>query len=174
VKRTRATLSSHVGKTVASLKKAAGVSERIDILFMITSSPALNIDEYLFSETHSIVICFSCSAAMIVESVLEEVETRGPESGKGLTTLPWADESTVVMWWYSIRCQTPSLNREYNVRSAFSSAASRRGGFSLVIPSSAKEGSYMNENWLQDYIFLAFRLHQVTETTYGSPFVEDY
>lgn len=32
----------------------------------------------------------------------------------------------------------------------------------------------MSETWLQDYIFLAFRLHRVVETIYGSPFVEDY
>src|SRR5258708_23469594 len=32
----------------------------------------------------------------------------------------------------------------------------------------------MSETWLQEYIFLAFRLHRAVETTYGSPFVEDY
>jgi hypothetical protein len=32
----------------------------------------------------------------------------------------------------------------------------------------------MSEIWLQEYIFLAFRLHKVVETTYGSPFVEEY
>jgi hypothetical protein len=32
----------------------------------------------------------------------------------------------------------------------------------------------MREMWLQEYIFLAFRLHRAVETTYGSPFVEDY
>jgi hypothetical protein len=32
----------------------------------------------------------------------------------------------------------------------------------------------MSETWLQKYIFLAFRLHRAVETTYGSPFVEDY
>jgi hypothetical protein len=32
----------------------------------------------------------------------------------------------------------------------------------------------MSETWLQEYIFLAFRLHRIVETTYGSPFVEDY
>lgn len=28
--------------------------------------------------------------------------------------------------------------------------------------------------WLQEYIFLAFRLHKVVQTIYGSPFVEEY
>jgi hypothetical protein len=32
----------------------------------------------------------------------------------------------------------------------------------------------MSAKWLQEYIFLAFRLHRIVETTYGSPFVEDY
>jgi hypothetical protein len=32
----------------------------------------------------------------------------------------------------------------------------------------------MSETWLQEYIFLAFRLHRAVETNYGSPFVEDY
>ena len=32
----------------------------------------------------------------------------------------------------------------------------------------------MSEAWLQEYIFLAFRLHRSAQTTYGSPFVEDY
>jgi hypothetical protein len=32
----------------------------------------------------------------------------------------------------------------------------------------------MSENWLQKYIFLAFRLHKAVETAYGSPFVEEY
>jgi hypothetical protein len=32
----------------------------------------------------------------------------------------------------------------------------------------------MSEIWLQDYIFLAFRLHKATTSTYGSPFVEEY
>jgi hypothetical protein len=32
----------------------------------------------------------------------------------------------------------------------------------------------MSERWLQEYIFLAFRLHKAVETAYGSPFVEDY
>lgn len=32
----------------------------------------------------------------------------------------------------------------------------------------------MSEIWLQDYIFLAFRLHKATTTAYGSPFVEEY
>lgn len=32
----------------------------------------------------------------------------------------------------------------------------------------------MSEMWLQEYIFLAFRLHKAVETAYGSPFVEDY
>lgn len=32
----------------------------------------------------------------------------------------------------------------------------------------------MSASWLQDYIFLAFRLHRATETAYSSPFVEDY
>jgi hypothetical protein len=32
----------------------------------------------------------------------------------------------------------------------------------------------MNENCLQDYIFLAFRLHRATQAACGSPFVEEY
>jgi hypothetical protein len=32
----------------------------------------------------------------------------------------------------------------------------------------------MSETWLQEYIFLAFRLHRAVETTYGSPLVEEY
>ena len=32
----------------------------------------------------------------------------------------------------------------------------------------------MSETWLQEYIFLAFRLHKAVETIYGSPFVEEY
>lgn len=32
----------------------------------------------------------------------------------------------------------------------------------------------MSEIWLRDYIFLAFRLHKVTTTAYGCPFVEEY
>jgi hypothetical protein len=32
----------------------------------------------------------------------------------------------------------------------------------------------MSENWLQEYIFLAFRLHKTVETSYESPFVEEY
>jgi hypothetical protein len=32
----------------------------------------------------------------------------------------------------------------------------------------------MSESWLQEYIFLAFRLNKATLTTYGSPFVEEY
>src|SRR6266566_1602420 len=32
----------------------------------------------------------------------------------------------------------------------------------------------MSEIWLQEYIFLAFRLHKAIETAYGSPFVEEY
>jgi hypothetical protein len=32
----------------------------------------------------------------------------------------------------------------------------------------------MSETWLQEYIFLAFRLHRAVETIYGSPFVEEY
>jgi hypothetical protein len=37
-----------------------------------------------------------------------------------------------------------------------------------------KEELRMSETWLQEYIFLAFRLHRAVETTYGGPFVEDY
>jgi hypothetical protein len=37
-----------------------------------------------------------------------------------------------------------------------------------------KEVLRMSENWLQEYIFLAFRLHRSAQTTYGSPFVEEY
>jgi hypothetical protein len=32
----------------------------------------------------------------------------------------------------------------------------------------------MSENWLQEYISLAFRLHKATQATYQSPFVEEY
>jgi hypothetical protein len=32
----------------------------------------------------------------------------------------------------------------------------------------------MSEIWLQEYIFLAFRLHKAVKATYGSPFVEEY
>lgn len=32
----------------------------------------------------------------------------------------------------------------------------------------------MSETWLQEYIFLAFRIHKVVKTTYGSQFVEAY
>ena len=32
----------------------------------------------------------------------------------------------------------------------------------------------MSESWLQEYIFLAFRLHRSAQATYGSPFVEEY
>ena len=32
----------------------------------------------------------------------------------------------------------------------------------------------MSEIWLQEYIFLAFRLHKAVETAYRSPFVEEY
>lgn len=32
----------------------------------------------------------------------------------------------------------------------------------------------MSETWLQEYIFLAFRLHRSAQDTYGGPFVEDY
>jgi hypothetical protein len=32
----------------------------------------------------------------------------------------------------------------------------------------------MGENWLREYIFLAFRIHKLAEATYGSPFVETY
>ncbi len=32
----------------------------------------------------------------------------------------------------------------------------------------------MSETWLQEYIFLAFRIHKVIQTTYKSPFVEAY
>lgn len=32
----------------------------------------------------------------------------------------------------------------------------------------------MSEMWLQEYIFLAFRLHRAVKATYQSPFVEDY
>lgn len=32
----------------------------------------------------------------------------------------------------------------------------------------------MGENWLREYIFLAFRIHKLAEAVYGSPFVETY
>ncbi len=32
----------------------------------------------------------------------------------------------------------------------------------------------MNETWLQQYIFLAFRIHKAMQVTYESPFVEAY
>lgn len=32
----------------------------------------------------------------------------------------------------------------------------------------------MSKTWLRDYILLAFRIHRVAETAYGSPFVEAY
>src|SRR5260370_26624521 len=32
----------------------------------------------------------------------------------------------------------------------------------------------MSETWIQEYIFLAFRLHRAVETTYGSPLLEAY
>src|SRR6266699_1911995 len=37
-----------------------------------------------------------------------------------------------------------------------------------------RRGTHMSEIWLQEYIFLAFRLHKAIETAYGSPFVEEY
>jgi hypothetical protein len=37
-----------------------------------------------------------------------------------------------------------------------------------------KEVLHMSEIWLQEYIFLAFRLHGSVENIYGCPFVEDY